>query len=248
MNMRHLRIMILIAVGWLLGPGPVGAAPLTWQAIYQKHDANPGETNVVFTFHLTNSSALEDVLITAVRPSCGCTTAKMPPLPWRLAPGAAGEIETTVDIRGKRGLVNKVVTVESSAGTNLLTLVINIPEGRARNMDLALADRQAVFRGECATCHVQPTVGQTGVALYQAACGICHESDHRATMVPNLAALNKPTGRDYWDGWVRKGKVGSLMPAFAQSEGGPLDENQIKSLADYLAGHFPSTASASATP
>ena len=241
--MPYLRYLIALGAGGLLGLSVLGSTqPLVWEAVSQKHDALPGETNVVFTFNLTNASVIDDILVTAVRPSCGCTTARMPPLPWRLGPGAAGQIEATVDIRGKRGLVNKVVSVESSAGTNLLTLVINIPEDRARNMDLALADRQAVFRGQCATCHVQPTVGQTGGALYQAACGICHESEHRATMVPNLLALNKPTGRDYWEGWVRRGKAGSLMPAFAQSEGGPLDDHQIQTLADYLAGHFPSAA------
>lgn len=241
-TMRYLQLIIAVGMAILPGPKAHGwAPPLVWAAILQKHEANPGETNVLFTFQLTNAAVAEDVIITAVRPSCGCTTAKMPPLPWRLGPGASGQIEATVDIRGKHGLVNKIVSVESSAGTNLLTLVINIAEDRARNMDLALADRQAVFRGQCATCHVQPSVGKTGLALYRYACGICHESEHRASMVPNLNALNKPTGREYWDGWVRNGKAGSLMPAFSQAAGGPLAENQIATLVDYLADHFPGT-------
>jgi mono/diheme cytochrome c family protein len=226
---RMAAILLAFGAAW------TGAAQsLAWNSVYQKQDAKLGATNVHFVFNLTNTSAASDVLITAVRPSCGCTTAKVPPLPWRLDPGVAGQIEATVDIHDKRGTVSKVITVESSAGTNLLTLVITIPEDRSRNMALAKADRQAVFRGDCASCHVQPTVGQTGAALFHAACGICHESDHRATMVPNLTALKKPTGREYWDTWVRHGKAGSLMPAFAKAEGGPLDEDQIRSLVDYL--------------
>lgn len=209
------------------------AQSLVWDARSKTREAKPGETNVQFTFNLTNTAAA-DVVITAVRPSCGCTAARMPALPWRLAPGVCGQIEADVDIRGKRGVVSKVVFVDTSAGTNVLTLTITIPEDRTRNQELALADRQAVFRGACATCHVEPAVGKTGAALYQAACGICHDAEHRASMVPSLLALAKPTGPEYWDQWVRHGKAGSLMPAFARTEGGPLDEDQIKSLVEHL--------------
>jgi mono/diheme cytochrome c family protein len=212
----------------------VEAGSLVWDSQVQKHQARPGETNIPLVFKLTNGTASGDVIITAVRPSCGCTTARMPPLPWRLPPGNGGWIEASVDIRGKRGTISKVIFVETSDGTNLLSLVISVPEDRMRNQELALADRQAVFRGECASCHVHPATGQKGAALYGLACGICHDSEHRATMVPSLSALLKPTDRGYWDQWIRHGKVGTLMPAFAQTEGGPLSENQIQSLVEYL--------------
>lgn len=217
------------------------AQSLVWDARSKTHTVKPGETNIPFTFNLTNATAA-DVVITGVRPSCGCTTTRLPALPWRLGPGVGGQIQADVDIRGKRGVVSKVIFVDSPAGTNVLSVIVTIPEDRTRNLELALADRQAVFRGDCATCHVQPTVGKTGVALYQAACGICHDSEHRATMVPGLPVLAKPTGREYWEQWVRHGKPGSLMPAFAKTEGGPLDETQIKSLVDHLTGQFTAKA------
>ena len=229
--------MVLVSVLLFAGIPSICAQPLSWDAVSKQQTAGAGATNVHFAFSVTNTAA-EDVVINVVRPSCGCTTAKLPPLPWRLAPGKDGQIEATVDIHGKNGTVSKIITVESSAGTNYLTLVITIPPNREENQRLALADRQSVFKGECASCHVQPVLGQTGAGLYTAACGICHESDHRATMVPNLKALGKPTDHDYWDAWVRKGKAGSLMPAFAKSEGGPLDEDQIKSLVGYLMSHL----------
>lgn len=212
------------------------ASGLTWDAPLKRYATKPGETNVHFAFQVTNTATDGEMIIKSVRPSCGCTTAKVPPLPWHLKPGDGGEIEAVVDVSGKQGTLSKLLIVESSAGTNYLTMVITVSNDREMNMKLAKADRQLVFKGDCASCHVTPTVGKTGEDLFRNACGICHESDHRATMVPNLMALNKPTGRDYWDAWIRKGKAGSLMPAFEKSEGGPLDDDQIKSLVDYLAG------------
>lgn len=240
----------LLAGALLVGAAPTGlGGPLAWDALAKTQLAKPGETNVHFVFNVTNAAGAGDVVITGVRPSCGCTTTRLPALPWRLGPGMGGQLAADVDIRGKRGVVSKVVFVDSAAGTNVLSLIITIPEDRTRNQELALADRQAVFRGECATCHVQPAVGRTGAALYQAACGICHDSGHRASMVPNLAALGKPTDRDYWTQWVRHGKPGSLMPAFAQAEGGPLDEAQILSLLDHLSGlRSPGPATATVSP
>jgi hypothetical protein len=67
-------------------------------------------------------------------------------------------------------------------------------------------------------------------------------------MVPDLKALNHSTDRIYWKVWASQGKVGSLMPVFSKSIGGPLDDDQLESLADYLVEHFPTrSASASTT-
>ena len=53
-----------------------------------------------------------------------------------------------------------------------------------------------------------------------------------------LRALNKPTNRDYWTTWISAGKTNTLMPAFAASQGGPLQPAQIKQIVDYLEGPF----------
>ena len=213
--------------------------PLVWDATSKKYDAQKGETNAFFAFNVTNASPAE-VVVSAVRTSCGCTIAKVPTLPWRLAPNASGQMEIKVDLRGKRGLLSKIVSVDSSAGLSLLTVNVNIPEPDPREMNrmLAQADRQAVFRNDCVTCHVRPAIGKTGGALYSAACGVCHEAEHRATMVPDLKALNKPTDLNYWDTWVRFGKPGTLMPAFSKASGGPLEDDQVESLVAYLTDHF----------
>jgi cytochrome c553 len=237
MNAGRLRLKIQFALTLLVlsGTAIISAQPLVWDAMAKAFDAKPGDTNANFTFNVTNISPA-DVLINGVRTSCGCTVARLPALPWRLGPATNGQIEIAVDLRGKRGILSKVITVDASSGMQMLTVNVNIPEPdeRERNKMMAQADRQAIFRNECASCHAQPALGKKGEPLYAAACGICHDAAHRASMVPDLKALTKPADSAYWKSWIAHGKAGSLMPAFAKAEGGPLDEAQVESLVDYL--------------
>ncbi|HKS37958.1 MAG TPA: DUF1573 domain-containing protein [Verrucomicrobiae bacterium] len=230
---------------------PQTPSPLVWDAEIKEYTARPGETNVQLTFNLTNTAPSE-VLINDVRTSCGCTVVRLPEYPWRLAAGTNGQIHVTADLRGKRGLLHKLVYVYTAAyGVKPLTIKVNIPDpapgamaDRSRNLQIAAADRQAVFKNDCAKCHSEPAIGKKGAELYTAACAICHDAEHRLAMVPDLRALNHPTNRDHWKTWVIHGKPGTLMPAFAKSEGGPLTDEQIDSLADYLAEHVPSRTAA----
>lgn len=226
-------------------------SPLVWDAETKEYTARPGETNVLLTFNLTNTAPFE-VLINDVRTSCGCTVARLPEYPWKLAAGTNGQIQVTADLRGKRGMLHKMVYVYTAAyGVKPLTVKVNIPDpalgamgDRSRNLQIAAADRQAVFKNDCAKCHLEPAIGKKGAELYTAACAICHDAEHRASMVPDLRALNHPTSRDLWKTWVIQGKPGTLMPAFAKSEGGPLTDEQIDSLAEYLSVHLPSRTAA----
>ncbi|HKW30271.1 MAG TPA: DUF1573 domain-containing protein [Verrucomicrobiae bacterium] len=212
-------------------------------------DATTKETNVIansgpahFVFDFTNTST-NPVVILSVRPSCGCTTTKLPPLPWTLAPGTNGQLEATVNLPGQSGTLYKSLNVYTDKGSKLLMLKITIQPfvmpamsqaDRARNMQVALTDRQAVFKGTCVTCHVQRGEAKYGMALYEADCAICHDGEHRATMVPDLHALKTPTNFEFWRIWIAHGKPGSLMPAFSGTDGGPLSDMQISSLATYL--------------
>jgi mono/diheme cytochrome c family protein len=105
---------------------------------------------------------------------------------------------------------------------------------RAAAADKARADAQAVFRGDCARCHADKGRKALGQDLYAADCGICHESSHRDSLVPDLHALKQPTDFDYWKMVITLGKPRTMMPAFAATQGGPLTEAQIASLASYL--------------
>lgn len=215
-----------------------------------KHETlKPGEYLAVMTFRFTNITTT-NVTISAVRTSCGCTVPKLPAMPWTVAPGSSNAIEFHMDLRGKRGTLTKIATVESSSGVKSLALKGTIPDApalaaggaggadsmgdRVRNLQIAAADRQAVFRGDCAKCHFEPAVGKMGESLYGAACGVCHEAEHRAAMVPDLRALKQSTDANYWKSWIINGKPGTLMPAFAQAHGGPLTDAQVESLTAFL--------------
>lgn len=233
---------------------------LAWDGLVKEATLKPGVTSGHFTFTFTNT-APEEVVIHFVRTSCGCTMTKLPPLPWRIPPGGSGSFDVELDARGKSGIVTKTVTVDTSAGYRYLTVRVAIPAAggnvmaaaeRSRNLQIALADRQAVLKGDCAVCHVTPGVGKMGAELYEAVCGVCHEAEHRASMVPDLRALSRPLTADEWRRIIRSGKRDSLMPAFAASEDGFMTDAQIESLVQYLTGPFrasaPSDAKHSAYP
>lgn len=235
---------------------PVEEKAFAYDALVKEAALKPGEVTANFTFSLTNTSTSE-VTINAVRTSCGCTVVKLPSIPWTLKPGASGSFEVAADVRGTRGIFTKIVTVDSSAGYRHLTVRVSVPEPvsgsmtlarRVQNLQAAFADRQAVFKGDCAACHFQPAIGKRGQQLYDTACGVCHESEQRASIVPNLRVLNKPTDAGYWRAWIANGMPGTVMPAWAITENGPLDNQRIESLVEYLDGPFktqtiPATAS-----
>lgn len=221
--------------------------PLSFDATQKRQDLKAGQEKTLFTFALTNTSS-SPVVIKQVTSSCGCTTISLPSQPWTLAPGDNGKIQVDVDLRNKWGMLAKNITLDTTAGSKQLVLLINIPApsnaqpettpdinlNRQRNIMVSLNDRQAVFKGDCARCHVEPAQGKLGKELYAAACGICHEGTHRAGMVPDLHALKHPTTYEYWKFWTSNGKTNSLMPAFAKEQGGPLTPEQIHSVAAYL--------------
>jgi cytochrome c553 len=227
---------------------PMPDGVFAWNSLMEATNADADQEKAHFTFSFTNVSP-GNVAILNVHPSCGCTTAQLPSLPWIVVPGTNGQIPITVNIAGKIGTLYKYVDVSTDKGMKRLMLQINIlppviptlsDKDRAAGMAAAKIDRQAVFRDDCATCHVKPGEGKYGQALFKSVCAICHEANPRATMVPDLHALQTPTNDDFWRIWIAHGKPGSLMPAFSTAEGGPLSDMQIASLAAYLDSAIPS--------
>ena len=227
-------------------PAKPAPHPLVWDAMIKEYDAKPGDTTNMFAFSVTNESNVE-VVINQVKPSCGCTVAALPSNPWKLAPGGSGTTYATINFAGKTGVVTKSLYVDSTAGAQSLMIRVNIPEpvgesgNRLRNQQLALVDRQAIFKGECAVCHASPAVGKSGESLYLAACAICHAPEHRATMVPDLAVARSNRDAAFWTDWISNGRDKTLMPGFSHAHGGPLTDDQILSLAAYALKKFPQT-------
>jgi mono/diheme cytochrome c family protein len=217
---------------------------LVFDAEMKQYDAKPAEMSAPFTFKLSDVGTGE-VVITKVKASCGCTTAKMPQTPWHLPPGGSGQVEAQVNLAGKTGLITKTLTFSTSIGNRVVTLKVKIPPPIAGSVPMTPAERQAammkaaaepmaIFKGDCAACHVQKGAKAYGEELYAADCGICHESSNRASAVPDLHALKQPTGFDYWKAIITNGKPHTMMPPFALAQGGPLTDTQIDSLASYL--------------
>ena len=210
-----------------------------------------GDPNAKFEFFFTNISTAP-VTVYAVTSSCGCTAAQVPPMPWVLPPGTNASFVANMNLAGKNGTVIKTVSFATDKGTKHLLVRTTInpmtnasatmdPGLRQQNQMTALSDPTAVFKGDCASCHVEKAKGKQGLELYAAACGICHDAEHRGSMVPDLRIAK--TGRDlnYWQNWIAAGRKGSLMPPFAITNGGPFTDDQIKALSVFLASNPPQT-------
>ncbi len=250
---------------------PLSDSTLRWDATMKTTNVPADTANAHFIFYFTNVAVQVDrtaktnadgevlwmtngmtplpVTILDVHPSCGCTTAQLPPLPWTLPPGANSRIGVTVNLAGKYGTVVKSVTVSTDQGTRDLIVQIMIrppvipvltDAERIQQMAIAKADRQAVFKNDCANCHEKHGEYKYGQALYVADCAICHDAKNRASMVPDLHSLKVPTNDEFWRTWINHGKPGTFMPAFSSADGGPLSDMQIASLAAYLNSAIPS--------
>jgi len=229
--------------------GPASGHVLQWDTLQQEYTSRPGESEARFRFWFTNQTGAE-VVIRGARTACQCTVAKLPRQPWIVAPGESGPIEATMNLAGKIGTITKAIYVDTSLGSETLLAITHVTPApvalgvgasmsdaeRVRNLQASLSDRQVVFtKTECMGCHATPAHGKTdGGELYAAVCANCHDSSHRAAMVPDLWIERKMRTEDEWKAWIRHGRAGSMMPAFAASEGGPLQETQVDELARYL--------------
>lgn len=243
-------------VSAMAGGGGVGR--LVWDSPDQTNTVKLGEVATRFTFTVKNIST-NAVVIDDLLPSCYCTVAVMPAKPWRLAAGETNKVEVIMDLRDQRaGTLSREIVVESKEAPDTLLLTVELQPGgtqlpreqedRIWGHELAALDHQAVFTRDCVKCHLVPAFGKMGRPLYQAACAICHEATHRASMVPDLRELKTEIDTAYWRKWVMYGKAGTLMPGFAATEGGPLNDAQINSLVDYLLKNFPRPIRAANAP
>src|SRR5438046_2172793 len=111
--------LLLAAVTGLRAAEEPARHPLVWDAMEKTSEPKATESAAQFVFQVKNASA-EPVVITQVRPSCGCTTVDLPEIPWMLEPGAGGTVRAAVDFRGKEGTLDKALFVASSAGAQTL--------------------------------------------------------------------------------------------------------------------------------
>jgi cytochrome c553 len=220
---------------------------LVWNAVTNHVKTEKMGPQATFVFWVTNAAST-NVSILRTETSCDCTVPQLPSLPWVLKPGESGPLVARLNTTGKFGFVTNYLGVVTHHGMQILTLIAEIPltpapfntSARARERKIAEGDRQAVFsNNSCAACHALPAWGKTGEPLYNLACGICHNSEKRAADVPDLGKTTNAPTANYWRTWVTHGRAGSLMPAFAKSEGGILETNQVDSLVEFLLKKYP---------
>lgn len=225
------------------GDGEIPASVLAWDQSEKEQTLRNGDNVAAFDFSMKNVAGAP-IEVQRINVSCGCTSLAGRETPFTLKPGESETLRVRMNVAGKVGEVTKSVYVMTDRGAKTLLVTAKIipvaiadspvSEMRERNMTLAKADRQAVFQGDCAACHVQPTEGRLGVELYKSACAICHDAEHRASMVPDLHLEKGPRDAAYWREHITNGRVGTLMPAFAKSKQGILSDQQIESLVKFL--------------
>lgn len=175
---------------------------------------------------LRNTSAMP-LTVTGVQASCGCTTGRLEA--HALPPGGFTLLHVTIDTFAKRGRVVKRVWVTDDAGhkaTARLTLTVR------PNPHRHIAGR-SIFDAPCAACHAAPARGKdTGPAIYAAVCAMCHGADAKGGYAPSLRGRQDAAALAMRIG---EGAGNASMPGFAKRRGGPLDAEQLRILAHWLA-------------
>ncbi len=252
---RRLLLLVLLVLacvaGWYLfttpGRKPVVISVYEPPIIYaEKRVEDIGkvqtDTKVPAQFLLYNIGG-KYLRIADVETSCGCTVAKISKK--LVAPGDFTRLDIELDTSIKIGKVNKQVTVKSNDPKRpdlhlfLVGEVLPKPVQGHAAMTMKASDPLVLFKGECATCHVQAGKGKTGKALFLADCAMCHGSNAQGNKSSGVNLLNADYENEATVKRLRKviaeGSPHSpQMPPFSKAKGGPLSDDEIDSLMSFL--------------
>lgn len=194
---------------------------------------------VQYEFDFSNDGD-EELEITNVQTSCGCTAATIGEKD-KYKPGEKGKIRVTFNSNGKVGKIEKTVLVQSNDKVNdqvILSLMFDVKlpsEEEKSHMNIMAG--QSIFSNPCSDCHVTKGIGKIGKELYDADCGICHgdPKDHK----PH-GPIDKNTAVKYTDdelvNYIKNGSPTqpTMMPGFHKDAGGPLTTDEIMTLLAYI--------------
>ncbi len=126
------RLVILLSsllLPFLVNASDLKETPgLQFQNQVIEHVADVSETDFKGVFEFTNTSK-ETIEILEVRPTCGCTIAKLDKKIYK--PGESGVIKTTFTYGSREGKQTKIIVVSTDAKANnriKLTMKIDIPK------------------------------------------------------------------------------------------------------------------------
>ena len=187
------------------------------------------------TFFVISNVGSDTLQIVSANPSCGCTAAVLDEK--KLAPGKTTRLKVTFDPHNKaEGPFFKTITIVSNSVVDPQKQVKihgNIYRSKLAHKEMMHLD--GVFQGNCASCHVDKGKGELGAKLYEADCAICHgvKSDNKPG--PDITADEMMNhSPDQWKKLIAEGRVNTNMPGFATKYKGPLSDEEIASLVDYL--------------
>ena len=181
---------------------------------------------VEYTFRFENKGT-EDLLIKEVTTSCGCTAALVSSN--TVKPGEKGEITVSYDSQGRAGAVSRTITVVSNdlvEPVKELTITATVTS----SMHTTFNVNESLFSDKCGACHFSPALNKKGKELYDAVCTFCH--GRTAVGLERLKVMEMDVIKEI----TRNGIAGTEMPAWIKEQGGPLDEEQIRSLSNFIKG------------
>jgi mono/diheme cytochrome c family protein len=202
---------------------------------YDFHNIEQG-TKAIHDFLIQNTGT-DTLVITSTRPSCGCTAAVLDAKDNRIPPGGTSRLKVTFDANNKpEGPIIKSVTIVSNSKTNPDAMVRI--QGRVVKSMMAhktMMHLDGIFQGDCASCHVAKGKGELGARLYEADCAVCHGTKADGKPGPELAsqAMLKHTPHE-WQKIIANGIPNTAMPAFHTRNKGPLGDEEIASLIEYM--------------
>lgn len=244
-----LAILSLVWVGYILitpGLRPIVIYP--YETAILSPDESTHDLGVIrtddkasHTFYIYNTGGTH-LRIHKVDPSCGCTVADLSQTV--IAPGEFTKLHITLDTSIKLGKVKKAITIHSNDAKHpvkeiyLTGTVVHQMDGHAK-INLEAKDPLVLFKGSCATCHMQKGIGRVGEDLFIADCAMCHglQGEGKKDIAPKLVGLDwkNPKTLARLRGVIANGSPNTpQMPPFSKSKGGPLNDAEIDSLVNYL--------------
>jgi len=200
---------------------------------YDFHDIEQG-TKAEHFFSIENPGT-DTLVILGTHPSCGCTAAMMDQS--RIAPHSSSRLHVVFDANNKpEGPIVKSVTITSNS-KDKSDAMVRI-QGRVVKSKLAHKEQMhldGMFQGDCAKCHVDKGKGELGARLYEADCALCHGTKADGKPGPELAdaKMMSHTPKQLKT-IIENGVNNTAMPAFHTRNKGPLGDEEIASIVEYM--------------
>lgn len=229
-------MLILLCSAGVLSGASLRRSPPALTLSETVHDFGEIErgTIVEHIFVIRNSGG-DTLKISSTRASCGCTAAVVDEK--SIPPGGESRLKVTFNSNNKgAGHITKTVTITSNTDppTTVVTIegtiVVDPSQHKTTMMHL-----DGIFKGDCAKCHVEKGVGKFGAELYAADCAVCHGPKSEKKPGPTLTSNQMLShGAVQLERIIRHGLRGTNMPAFTTRELGPLSDEQIGSVVEYI--------------